>query len=153
MFVEPNYKRDWNKELPQKTVKSDLTGTFIGFDDVFDHFVKNLKAKSTTQNYPPSNVIQLPEGNQFLLELAVAGFSKEHISVTTENGVLTITGTKVPDIVGTYKSRGIATREFKREFALSDDTVISEVSLKDGMLRIYLNCVVPTRHKKKVYNL
>lgn len=130
----------------------DLLEYSMGFDDLF-----NRLGQSADQNYPPSNLIVVG-GNQFVLEMAVAGFSKQEITVETENNILIISGKKqVKDLdVGTdvqYRHRGLAFRDFTRRFAIADDLVVDKAHLENGLLTITIKRVIPNRLKKKVYDL
>lgn len=100
--------------------------------------------------YPPYNLIKLDDTSQ-QIQLALAGFNKEDIEVSVERKVLNVRVQKADDVqVGEYVHRGIASRTFSRNWQLSDETVIDEVSYDNGMLYITLKRVVPEEDKRKV---
>ena len=86
--------------------------------------------------------------------MALAGWSKEDVEVSTERHQLHIRSTKVQeDKQGEYNFRGLAARAFDRSFNLSDDVEISEVSFTNGLLNVILTRVLPEAQKKKVYDI
>lgn len=100
--------------------------------------------------YPPYNLIKLDDTSQ-QIQLALAGFDKENIEVSVERKVLNVRVQKSDDTeVGEYVHRGIASRTFSRNWQLSDETVIDEVSYDNGMLYITLKRVVPEEDKRRV---
>lgn len=103
--------------------------------------------------YPPHNLVK--EGDEkYKIELATAGFTKEELEVKTEHSKLTISGKKAnEEDEESIVHKGIASRAFSKSFALAEDVVVDDVSLKDGMLTINLQKVVPEDKKEKIYNL
>lgn len=123
--------------------------TSIGFDDMFRRLqdLKPYNNSSSVQNYPPYNIIKHTD-NVYCVELAVAGFKKEDLKVSVEDGVLIISGTYdsrngEPD----YIHKGIAERAFIRRFTLSDHVKVESSKLVDGILIIWLEKVVPENKK------
>ena len=124
----------------------------VGFDSVFDHFESLFnESPSLHTNYPPYDILKTDE-HSYVIELAVAGFSKKDIAVTVENGVLTVES----DREGTAESngqeiihRGISKRYFKKSFSISDDVEIRGAELKDGLLRISMEKIIPESRKRK----
>ncbi len=112
-------------------------------------------------SYPPHNLIE--EGNgEYTIELSAAGFNKEELEVKTENSKLTITGKRAEETRVSKAAlnddekvvhQGIAKRSFSKSFALAEDVVVDNVSLKDGMLTINLQKVIPEDKKEKIYSL
>ena len=96
----------------------------VGFESVFDHFESMFNDLPTMHsNYPPYDIVKTDQ-HSYVIELAVAGFSKKDISVTVENGVLTVESnhegqseTNGEEII----HRGISKRYFKKSFSISDD--------------------------------
>ena len=118
----------------------------IGMDEYFDSFWNQ-----TTSNYPPYNLIH--ESNVLSrLEIALAGFKRDEVKVYTEYGKLTVEAQKEekkePE---NYTHRGLAQRSFSKQWSLSDDTEVGEVTLADGLLTITLKKVVPEHHARKDY--
>jgi molecular chaperone IbpA len=120
----------------------------IGLDEYFDRI---FSLHETTSNYPPYNLVQV-NNVESRLEIALAGFKKEEVHVFTEYGKLFVEGKK-PDNQsdGTFIHKGLASRDFKRTWTLSDDTEVREVTFEDGLLVIRLGKIVPEHHARKDY--
>ena len=125
----------------------DIFGQFRPFAIGFDRYFEDLERMSniTQTNYPPYNVVK-EDDEHFTVELAVAGFSKKDVSITKEKNVLVIEG-KVEDESKDFVHKGLASRAFKRSFTLADDVEISGASLKDGILVVSLERVIPEEDK------
>jgi molecular chaperone IbpA len=121
----------------------------IGFDHLFNE-LDRLMQVSTPSNggYPPFNLEKLAENN-YRITLAVAGFTEKDIEITQQENSLVVTGHQVEEDTAKYLHRGIATRNFKREFVLGDRVEIKTAALKDGMLVIDLTEIVPEEAKPK----
>lgn len=121
----------------------------IGFDHLFNE-LDRLMQISTPSNggYPPFNLEKLAENN-YRITLAVAGFTDRDIEITQQENALIVTGQKTEEDTANYLHRGIATRNFKREFVLGDRVDIKTAALKDGMLVIDLIEIVPEEAKPK----
>ena len=117
----------------------------IGFENVFPKF--NEIIKSNEGSFPPYNLKKVDEETS-VLELAVAGFSKNEITVTEEDGKLTISGEKAEND-GEYVYKGIATRKFTRTYVLSEYVTVSVAELADGMLYIVLKKFIPEGKKAR----
>ena len=124
----------------------------VGFDSVFDHFESMFnESPSLHTNYPPYDIVKTDE-HSYVIELAVAGFSKKDIKVTVENGVLTVESDRegnAESIGQEIIHRGISKRYFKKSFSVSDDVEIRGAELKDGLLRIYMEKIIPESRKRK----
>ena len=125
----------------------DIFGQFRPFAIGFDRYFEDLERMSniTQTNYPPYNVVK-EDDEHFSVELAVAGFSKKDVSITKEKNVLVIEG-KVEDESKDFVHKGLASRAFKRSFTLADDEEISGASLKDGILVVSLERIIPEEDK------
>ena len=125
----------------------DIFGQFRPFAIGFDRYFEDLERMSniTQTNYPPYNVVK-EDDEHFSVELAVAGFSKKDVSITKEKNVLVIEG-KVEDESKDFVHKGLASRAFKRSFTLADGVEISGASLKDGILVVSLERVIPEEDK------
>ena len=121
----------------------------IGMDDYLDRFFNSFE---TTTNYPPYNLIHV-NNVESVLEIALAGFTKDEINVYTEYGKLTVEGNKEnnKEASSQYVHQGLAQRSFTREWALSDDVEVREVQFKDGLLTVKLGKIVPDHHARKDY--
>ena len=121
----------------------------IGMDDYLDRFFTN--SYETTTNYPPYNLIHV-NNVESVLEIALAGFGKKELKVYTEYGKLIIEGQKeIKETESKYVHQGLAQRSFTREWTLSDDVEVGDVSFKDGLLTVKLGKVVPDHHARKDY--
>ena len=130
------------------TALQHLNRALIGFNRISDDF-ENRFVNSTT-NYPPYNVIQLDENN-FEIEIAVAGFDKNDITVTTDSEHLVIKGQRSKeDTSEKYIYKGLANRDFEREFKLVDHMQVGEAELTNGMLRVKLTRVIPEALKSRL---
>ena len=122
-----------------------ITTNSIGLDRTIQNFWE-----STNATYPPFNIIQ-ENNHESTLEIALAGFKKKEVKVYTEHGKLVVEGKKEEKKENEYVHRGMAQRSFKREWQLTDDVEIKEVSFEDGLLSIHLGKVVPEHHARKDY--
>ena len=122
-----------------------ITTNSIGLDRTIQNFWE-----STNASYPPFNIIQ-ENNHESTLEIALAGFKKKEVKVYTEHGKLIVEGKKEEKKENEYVHRGMAQRSFKREWQLTDDVEIKEVSFEDGLLSIHLGKVVPEHHARKDY--
>ena len=121
---------------------------FIGFDRALDTW-SHAQTVSSATNYPPYNVIKVDEDN-FVVELALAGFSKTDIDVSTADGKLTVKGElTTEDNDSKFIHRGIAARKFTREWALGEYMEVKSAELKDGMLKIDIVRILPEEKKPK----
>lgn len=121
----------------------------IGMDEWFRRFDSTFE---THTNYPPYNLVR-ESSIDFRLEIALAGYRREDIEVTTEWNKLFIEAKKVSDTDDEYLHQGLAKRAFTRSWTLSDDVEVKDVSFENGLLTIKLNRVIPEHQKKKVYQL
>jgi molecular chaperone IbpA len=121
----------------------------VGFDNIFDELSRINQQQSST-NYPPYNIVKRSEDN-FVIELAVAGFNEGDISITIEKNVLTITGeqTATDGEEVEYLHRGISARNFTRTFTLAEHVEVAGASAENGILRIELERQVPEEQKPK----
>ena len=127
----------------------DIRRNSIGLDEWF----RRLESSYETQtNFPPYNLVKESD-TKFKLELALAGYSKNDIEVITERNKLQVESKKVDENEQEYVHRGLAKRAFSRSWTLSDDVIVGDVTLKDGLLTIGLDRVVPEHQKRKVYEI
>ena len=125
-----------------------ITRNSIGLDDYFERI---FDLQQTSSNYPPYNLIQL-NNHESRLEIALAGFKKEEVHAFTEYGKLFVEGSKeINESESTFIHQGLAQRNFKRAWTLSDDTIVKDVTFEDGLLSITLGRVVPEHHQRKDY--
>jgi molecular chaperone IbpA len=121
----------------------------IGLDEWFKRFDTVYESHT---NYPPYNLVK--ESNvDFRLEIALAGYKRDDIRVSTEWNKLFVESGKVRKSEDEYLHQGLAKRAFIRTWTLSDDVVVGDVSFEDGLLTVKLNRVIPEHQKRKVYEL
>ena len=127
-----------------------LTPYAVGFDRVFDQLQNYAEHNLIPYNtgFPPYN-IRKGGDYTFVIEMALAGFSKEDIEVELEDGLLTVRSIKENDENDSDIYRGISYRKFNRKFTLSDDIVVNDASLENGMLKIDLERIVPDAKKPR----
>ena len=119
----------------------------IGMDDYLNKFWDS----PTTSNYPPYNFIEV-NNVESRLEIALAGFKKDEVSVYTEFGKLYVEGKKEESKdAGEFVHKGLAQRSFSRVWTISDDTEVRGVRFDDGLLVVELGKVVPEHHTRKDY--
>ena len=119
----------------------------IGFEPLLERLIAsglNTNAATSMTGYPPFNTVKISD-TQFLVEIALAGFSREEISVSQKDQTLTvqILEKNDNDPEGEYLHKGISARTFVRKFELGDAVSVSEVKFVDGMLKIHLEVEVP----------
>jgi molecular chaperone IbpA len=135
-----------------------MTGTFayprsafLGFDHIFDELQK-IRAHAN-DGYPPHNVIKTGD-KTYTVELAVAGFTREDLSIELKDHVLTIKGERAqrrPE--EQYVHRGLSTRKFVKSYRLSEYTEVVGADLKDGILTVDLEVIVPEEQKPKLITI
>ena len=119
----------------------------IGLDDYLNRFWDD----TTSSNYTPYNLVQV-SNVESRLEIALAGFKKDEVSVYTEFGKLSVQGKKEESKNdGEFVHKGLAQRSFTRQWTLSDDTEVRSVSFDDGLLVVQLGKIVPEHHARKDY--
>jgi molecular chaperone IbpA len=119
---------------------------FIGFGKDIQRIKSNTEIFST--NYPPHNLIKIND-DSYLIELAVAGFSKEEIDVSVHGNQLDVHGLKLDEEESSFVHKGIASRSFRKFFALGEYMEVTGASLKDGLLQITIDRIVPEDKKPK----
>ena len=120
---------------------------FIGFDHIFADLERiHNQAKDT---YPPHNVVKVDD-LKFTVEIAVAGFSQDHIDIEVKDHVLTISGDRPQrrdqDM---YVHKGISARKFKKSFRLSEYTEVDGADIQDGILTVNLKVVLPEEKRPR----
>jgi len=146
---------DFNKFF-DVTFPADKFGKhFVGYDGVIKKFQEASETMAKViPNYPPYNIVKVDD-NKFVIEMAVAGFGKHNLDVTIQDGTLTIAGhTDVGDLEqeglnNQYIYKGIADRPFTRTFSIADSVEIKNADLINGMLKIWLEAIIPDSKKPK----
>lgn len=127
---------------------NDLNRFFIGYDKVAEKLAA-IAAQTTQNNYPPYNIKKVDE-NKYVIELALAGFSRQDIDIETVDGVLVISASKATEDASEYIWKGISNKAFTRQFTLADTTEVKGAKFENGLLTIALETVVPKQNKQKV---
>ncbi len=125
---------------------NDVRTHTIGLDEFFNRLTTQ---HYTETNYPVYNLVKEKGGANYRLEVALAGFKKEEISVETQDGKLFVVGKVEKDDSVEYLHRGLSKRSFTRAWTLSDDVEITDVSFDEGLLIIKFQRIVPEHQKLK----
>lgn len=125
---------------------------FIGFDHVWSE-IERLSDMADNKLYPPHNVVKKDE-THFSVELALAGYSSDSLTVEVKDGILVVTGDGRPTLEGEiereYLHRGISAKKFTRTFRLSEHVVVDGADFKDGLLVIDLRVEIPEEKRPRV---
>ena len=130
----------------------------IGFDDMFDQFENMLGNAGLTMqsNYPPYNIRKTGKDN-YSIEVALAGFNKNDVEVEFEDNLLTVRTKQISksenNSDGEILHKGISQRQFARSFTIADDVKVNGAQLKDGLLTIECERIVPEHKKKKLIEI
>ena len=131
----------------------------IGFDDMFDQFESMLGGNgvSVQSNYPPYNIRKAGK-DKYAIEVALAGFSKNDVEVEFEDNLLTVKTKQVnksedKNSDGEIIHKGISQRQFARSFTIADDVKVNDAKLKDGLLTISCERIIPEHKKKKLIEI
>jgi len=124
-------------------------GLTVGFDTMFDRLM-NFSPTQQESGYPPYNIRKVDDYN-YVIEIALAGFSERDIEVEVADGVLSVRSKEDKDTDETeYVHRGIARRSFARKWTLSDDMIVNGAEFQNGLLNINLEKVVPEEKKPRI---
>lgn len=130
----------------------DFDKVFVGFDEQFNRMAKiHDDLTKNIPNYPPYNIKKTGE-NTYAIEIAVAGFAKQDIEIELKEGSLIVRGTAGSDNADNAESflyKGIANRAFTRTFALNDQIEVKDAELLNGMLKVFLERIIPEHKKPK----
>ena len=126
------------------------TPYMLGFENEIKRITRLEALAGGGTSYPPYNIISGPD-NRTTLEVALAGFSRKDIEVSTEQGVLTVSAYPEAEEERTYAHKGIASRSFSKSWQLGEDTEVKDVDYKDGMLTVTLQKIVPEEKQKKIW--
>ena len=131
----------------------------IGFDDMFDQFESMLGNGGMTMqsNYPPYNIRKTGKDN-YSIEDALAGFNKKDVEVEFEDNILTVRTKQLnksedQNVDGEIIHKGISQRQFARSFTIADDVKVNGAELKDGLLTIACERILPDHKKKRLIDI
>ena len=131
-----------------------LNRALVGFDRLFDTFESRF-ANQLSTNYPPYNVVKTDD-DHYLIEIAVAGFKKDEVTVEVEGEFLTIKGSSNPNSEASarqYLHKGLSSRDFVRQFTLAEHMVVKGASIQDGILRVEIARVIPEEKKPRLIDI
>lgn len=131
-----------------------LNRALVGFDRMFDGFETRF-ANQLANNYPPHNIVKTDD-THYQIEIAVAGFKKHEINVEIEQDMLTVRGESETPNESTerqYLHRGLSSRNFVRSWQLAEHMVVKGAEIKDGILTINLEYVIPEEKKARVIDI
>jgi molecular chaperone IbpA len=118
---------------------------FLGFNNQFVRWETN---KKTTSPFPPYNVKKVDEDN-YIVELAVAGYDREDLDITVDKDTLIIKSDRENDEKSDFLHKGIAGRNFKQTFTLGEYMLVKSASLENGLLTIKIEREIPEEHKPR----
>ena len=129
----------------------------VGFDSIFDEFDRLLESSERySSNYPPYNINKLNE-NDYKIEVALAGYSKDDIELELIENTLTVRNKSKEKVINDENNgvihKGISTRQFERSFTLSEDIKVKNAGLKNGLLNIDLERIIPEEKKSRLIEI
>ena len=134
----------------------DLTPLYrsaIGFDRLASMIDDASRNEQTQNSYPPYN-IELISEHAYRITMAIAGFDKSEVSINTEHGMLTVSGSKKSDETERqYLHQGIAARGFERKFQLADHVRVTDASMENGLLHVELIQEIPEAMKPRAITI
>ena len=136
------------------SIWNDLRPYAVGFDSLFDHFNNTLEYTVKQQtSYPPYNINKIDDLN-YQVEMALAGFGKDDIEIKYADNQLTIKSVDSDDKdEKDVIHRGISKRKFSRSFTLAEDIKVNGAELKDGMLLVELEKIVPEEKRPRTISI
>ena len=135
------------------TIFNQLRPHTIGYDNIFDHFNDIFEGSGLQTNYPPYDIIKQSD-TKYDIQIALDGYSKEDIDVEIKENTLSIKSIKKDDNDNVeILHRGISKRYFERHFTIADDVKVNGAELKNGLLTIALERVVPEHKKSRVIKI
>ena len=127
----------------------------LGFEPLFDRLQRLSETNDRSSSYPPYNISK--DGNSFSIEIAVAGLSKDDIQIELADGVLSVSydGPSTEIVNGENKVvyQGIAQRAFKQQFTLSEDVIVHDAELINGLLTVTLEKIIPDEKKPRMIEI
>ena len=129
----------------------------VGFDSIFEEFDRMLESTERyNSNYPPYNIRKISD-NDYKIEVALAGYSKDDIELELKDSTLTVRNKQkekvVNDVSNDVIHKGISTRQFERAFTISEDIKVKNAELQNGLLNIDLERIIPEEKKARLINI
>tara|TARA_B100000953_G_scaffold8071_1_gene7193 strand:+ start:45 stop:470 length:426 start_codon:yes stop_codon:yes gene_type:complete len=125
----------------------------VGFDDMFTRW--EHMADMPQVNFPPYNIVKTGDFT-YDIEMALAGFGKKDIEVKYVENTLTVNSVQSDDATVEDPSvlhRGISKRQFKRSFTIADDVVVNAAELKDGLLKVSMEKIIPESKQPRIIDI
>lgn len=140
------------KDVFGRDLFKDFDKLYVGFDDQFNKMAKiHDDLTKSIPNYPPYNIKKTGD-NTYVIEVAVAGFAKQDIEIELDDGKMLIKGNVHSDDADSTENflfKGIANRAFTRTFALDDQIEVKDAEMFNGMLKVFLERIIPEHKKPK----
>ena len=129
----------------------------VGFDSIFEEFDRMLESPERyNSNYPPYNIRKLSD-NDYKIEVALAGYSKDDIKLELIDSTLTVRNKNKEKVINDESNgvihKGISTRQFERSFTISEDIKVKNAELKNGLLNIDLERIIPDEKKPRLIDI
>ena len=129
----------------------------VGFDSIFEEFDRMLESTERyNSNYPPYNIRKLNDNN-YKIEVALAGYSKDDIQLELKDSTLTVRNKTKEKVIDEESNgvihKGISTRQFERSFTISEDIKVKNAELKNGLLNIDLERIIPDEKKPRLIDI
>ena len=129
----------------------------VGFDSIFDEFDRMLESTERySTNYPPYNIKRVND-TDYRIEVALAGYDKDDIEVELKDSALTVRNKTKEQTVDEKGNgvihKGISTRQFERAFTISEDIKVKDAELKNGLLTIDLERIIPDEKKPRLIDI
>lgn len=139
------------KDVFGRDLFKDFDKFYVGFDEQFNRLAKmHDDMTKNIPNYPPYNIRKTGD-NTYVIELAVAGFARQDVEIELTDNTMIVRGNAASDEKESenYLWKGIATRNFTRTFALEDQIEVKDAEMLNGMLRVFLERIIPEHKKPK----
>ena len=129
----------------------------VGFDSIFEEFDRMLETTERyNSNYPPYNIHKLNDNN-YKIEVALAGYTKDDIELELKENTLTVRNKSKEKVINEESNniihKGISTRQFSRSFTISEDIKVKNAELKNGLLNIDLERIIPDEKKSRLIEI
>ena len=129
----------------------------VGFDSIFEEFDRMLESTERyNSNYPPYNIHKMND-NDYKIEVALAGYSKDDIELELKDNTLTVRNKTKEKVINEDANgvihKGISTRKFERSFTISEDIKVKNAELKNGLLNIDLERIIPDEKKPRLIDI
>ena len=141
------------------SIFNNLRPITVGFDNMFDHFEHMMDDSffgRSVANFPPYNIVKTGE-NTYDVELALAGFNKKDIEVEYKENLLTVKSKKQEETKdedgNVIQHRGISKRMFSKSFTIANDVEVKGAELKDGLLKVSMERIIPEHKKAKLIDI